>query len=253
MMMMHRQLLHSPSEPSPTSWRVLGKRRALPNGRAVLGALLISVAGFGSFALAAGGNEATPPHYVVLARPVAAGTRLLAEDLALRPIDLDPSTAEHAFGDPARLIGAVPLGPLGSGQLLQRAEVALATSVDGTTLPPGHELTIAVHADRLPPGLRRGERVAVLATTGTGTDARTEVTVQRAMVLHVGEPGDTLATRGATRLTLALAVPTDVIETAHAAQVAEITLVRMTLADRDLPATFGATTKATATTARVTP
>ncbi len=218
--------------------RVVMRRRTLPNGRAVVGALLVVVAGVGSFAVATRPGDTTAASYVVLVRPVGPGQRITAADLTMRTMTLDPAVADNAFSDPARVAGAVALAPLGAGQLLQRAEVATASSVDGTALPPAHELTIPVPSDRMPTGLRRGEAVAVLATYAGSGDARTIVTVQRALVLAVSEAGGSLTARGATRVTLALTQPEDVVETAHAAQVAELTLVRATLAAADLPATF---------------
>ena len=203
-----------------------------------MGAVLLTAAGVGTFAVATDRTDAASTGYVVVTRAVQPGGRIRAEDLAVRPMSLDPAVAQNAFTDPGRLTGAVALAPLGSGQLLQRAEVAAATTVDGAALPPGHELTIPVPADRMPAGIRRGEVVAVLATYGSGSDARTVVTVQHATVLQLGEPGESLATRGSARLTLALTEPDDVVETAHAAQVAELTVVRATLAGDDLPPTF---------------
>lgn len=218
--------------------RILRRTRPLPNGRAVVGALLIAVAGVGAFATAQRADADPATRYVVVTRAVAPGARLGADDLALRAMTLDPTVAEHAYLDPTRLVGSVTLAPLAAGQLLQRAELAPATTVDGTALAPGHELTIPVPTGRMPVGLRRGEAVAVLATYGTGNDARTVVTVQRATVLAVGDPGDSLTARGSATLTLALPAPEAVLETAHAAQVADLTIVRATQADADLPPTY---------------
>ena len=231
---------NAPSAPLPTAVRgdrIVRPRPALRNGRAVAGALLIAVAGLGAFATAHRAGAAPATRWVVVARPVAPGARLTADDLTVRAMTLDPAVADNAFADPAPLVGAVTLAPLGTGQLVQRAEVAPATAVGGT-VAPGHELTIPVPADRLPVGLRRGEPVAVLATYGTGTDARTVVTVQRATVLAVGDAGDSLAARGTARLTVALPDPDTVVETAHAAQVAELTIVRATQSDQELPPAF---------------
>jgi len=151
---------------------------------------------------------------------------------------LDPSVAANAFTDTGRLTGAVALGPLASGDLVQRSEIAPASTVDGSAVAPSHELTIPVPSDRMPAGLRRGETIAVLATYGNSADARTLVTVQHAIVLGISDPGDGLVTRGTTRLTLSLADPNDVVETAHAAHVGELTIVRATLANTDLPSSY---------------
>jgi hypothetical protein len=242
--------------------RRLARRRGLPSGRSVLGAVLVVTAGLGTFATASARHEADRARYVVVTRSVAPGTRLAAGDLTLRPLGLDADTAQQAFRDPAALVGAVALGPLGAGQVLPRSGVALVGDT-GRDLGPANELTIAVPAERLPPGLRRGETVAVLATMGSGADARTTVTVQGARVLGVGETDGTVTGRGSARLTVALADATDVVETAHAAHVAELSIVRTTFAAGALPATYpetppiratggaagGASTAATATAA----
>ena len=233
---------------TPVGGRIVVRRRALPNGRAVVGALLLVVAGVGSFAVANHKAHGDASPYVILSHSVTAGTRLTASDLTVRAMSLDPAVAENAFTDPARVSGSVTLAPLAAGQLLQRAEVLSGSNGAGAARPPGHELTIPVPTDRVPNGLRRGEVVAVLATYGTGNDARTIVTVQHATVLAIGEPGDSLTARGATRLTFALSAPDDVVETAHAAQVAELTIVRATLADADLPAAYSIDTKAKVST-----
>lgn len=218
--------------------RSLQRRHSLPNGRAVVGALLLLVAGIGSFALAHRQGAVTRTSYAVLVHAVAPGARLAAGDLELRPMALDPSVAANAYTDTGRLTGAVALGPLAAGDLVQRSEIAPPSTVDGAAVGPSHELTIPVPSDRMPAGLRRGESIAVLATYGNSADARTLVTVQHAIVLGVSDPGDGLASRGTTRLTLSLADPTDVIETAHAAHVAELTIVRATLATSDLPSSY---------------
>ena len=226
----------------PGLQRLVQRRRGLPNGRAVVGALLLTMAGVGTFAAANHRSDSSAVRYVTVARAGAPGARIQVADLEVRPLSLDPVVADNAFTDPTRLIGAVALAPLGAGQLVQRAEVATVPTVDGRALPPGHELTIPVPTDRMPTGLRRGERVAVLATYGSGSDARTVTTVQHALVVAVDAAGDTLATRGSARLTLALEHPEEVVETAHAAQVADLTVVRTTLANSDLPATFSVAT-----------
>ncbi len=230
-------VLVSPPAAGSARTRVLHRRHALPNGRAVLGAVLLTVAGVGTFAVASSHGDTDTTRYVVVTRAVAPGATLGAGDVTLRPLSLDVDTAAQAFTDTDALTGAVALGPLGPGQLLPRAGVALR-SAGGADLAPGHELTITLPASRLPVGLRRGENVAVLATYGSGTDARTVVTVQGARVLGVGEAGESLVERSTARLTLALPDAPVVLETAHAAQVAELTVVRSTFATDALPAVY---------------
>lgn len=223
--------------------RPLQRTRRLPSTRAVVGALLVVGAAAATLALAGRDRGAATSPYVVVTRSVAPGTRLTSDMLGVERFALGGDAAGQAYRDPIGLVGAVALGPLGAGQLVQRAEVAPANTSAGTTLT-GHELTVPVDPDRLPPALKRGERVAVLATYGGGNDASTVVVAQRAVVLAVDEPSTTLGASRAQRLTISLAEPAAVIEIAHASQAAHLTVVRATQTDEKLPASFASPTKA---------
>jgi hypothetical protein len=219
--------------------RVL-RHRSLPSSRAVVGALLITVAAIGAFAFGRRNDGPAAPSYVVVTKAVAPGARIDASALATRPMQLDADVAAQSYRTIDQVVGAVALAPMNSGQLVPRAAVALPNQVDGEVMV-GHELTFPVERDRVPANLRRGERVAVLATYGTGNDARTTATAQRAVVLSFETDGDSLGSARTARLTVLLDDPAMVIETAHASQAAELTIVRTTQADAALPATFRAT------------
>jgi hypothetical protein len=202
-----------------------------------VGALLITLAAVGAFAVSRRGESAPATRYAVLTKAIAPGARVTASDVADRAMDLDVEVAAQAFRDVDQVIGAVALAPMNAGQLVQITDVALATKVDGQVLV-GHELTFPVERDRVPQNLRRGERVAVLATYGTGSEARTTTTAQQAVVLGFDTDGDAIGTQRSARLTVLLSDSSMVIETAHASQAADITIVRTTQADTALPSGF---------------
>jgi hypothetical protein len=195
------------------------------------------MAAVGAFALGRRDDHAALPSYVVVTKAVAPGARLDASSVALRPMQLDAGVAEQSYRTADQVVGAVALAPMNAGQLVPRAAVALPNKIDGQVVV-GHELTFPVERDRVPANLRRGERVAVLATYGTGSDARTTATAERAVVLSFDAESDTIGSTRTARLTVLLDDPTTVIETAHASQAADLTIVRTTQADTTLPSTF---------------
>jgi len=239
-----RDAAGAPTGATTSPSRTIRPHRALPSSRAVVGALLITLAAVGTFAISRQGEDAMTTRYVVLTSAVAPGERIKASDVATRAMDLDAEVAAQTFSNVDRVVGAVALAPMNAGQLVQDADVALPTRVDGQVLV-GHELTFPVERDRVPQNLRRGERVAVLATYGTGSEARTTTTAQQAVVLSFETDGDTIGTKRSARLTVLLSDPAMVIETAHASQAADITIVRTTQADAALPSGFRPTVAST--------
>jgi hypothetical protein len=125
---------------------------------------------------------------------------------------------------------------LSPGQLLQHGLVAVGADVADRS--GRRQLTIPVPAERTPAGLRRSEQVAVLATYGSGMDAVTVVTVEAATVLAYESGGDAIGGSDAGRLTLSLDDPLALVATAHAAHVAELTVVRTTSAGGALPSQY---------------
>ncbi|MGH9184590.1 MAG: SAF domain-containing protein [Acidimicrobiales bacterium] len=213
--------------------RVAGSRRGLPNGRAVLGGLLVAVAVLGVFSAYRSATSRAAQRFVVAARDVAPGTRLTAADLILRTVDLPPELAQRAATDPADLVGDVAVAPLAAGDLIQ------ASSVVAGNGPSRPELSFAVDADRAVNGdLAPGEVVDVLVTYGTGDTAWTEVVVRGAMVIAVDDGhGGALTIDGTTVLTLGLPGAADVLPAAHAVRAGDVTVVRTTTSDQGGDAT----------------
>ena len=200
----------------------------LATGRAALGGLLVTLAALGVFA--AWSRASSPPstRYLVLTADVPVGSTLLADDLGWVTVDLPSVLAAGAFDDPDAVIGSVTLAPLAEGDLLTATAVAPAAEAPDA----GHEVSLTLERARAVGGaLEPGERVDVMATYGTGTDAWTEVLARRAVVVALAEASDGgLAASGQVVVTLALRTPDDVLETVNALDAGAVTLVRTTYA-----------------------
>ena len=196
----------------------VGRRNAGVPGRAAIGGLLVALAAVGAFVLAMP-KHATPPGYVVTTHEVAPGARLDGGDLTTVPIDLPPDVAAAAFTDASALAGTIALAPIGPGELVQ------AGAVGRSPLTP-FEVSLSLDGDRALDGrLVAGERVAVMATYGTGPDAVTLTVASSALVERISKPTG-LAAGTADVVTLGLPIEADMQAVVHAARAGELTLVR---------------------------
>ncbi len=212
-----------------------GNRRGLPTGRALAGGLLVTMAAVVVFAAYAGANERPSTSVAVARRDLDPGQRLGADDVEVRSVEVASDIADRSFSDASALVGAVTLGPVGAGELVQEGSVRLGSaaapgsaSADATADDTGPEFSFPVDRERALAGdVRPGEEVDLLATFGSGSDATTEVLARRARVLHVQEARTgTLGSSGRLVLTVGLASDAEVVDVAHASEVAAITLVR---------------------------
>jgi Flp pilus assembly protein CpaB len=203
--------------------RAVRRRRGLPGSRAVVGGLLVAASAVGLFA-AATGSDGGPGHsYVVARQELPAGARLQASDLELAPMELAPAVRSRAFDNAQVLVGATLVSPLGAGELVQSSAV-VARKGDASS----RELSFTVERGRLGTGVKQGERVDLLATYGSGTDAFTMVVVRSALLLVIDRPRTSTGDAGPTTVTVAVDDPNDVLALAHALQLGKITLVRST-------------------------
>jgi len=195
------------------------RHRPVPGGRAILGGFLVAAAVVGLFW--ASTRQSGPSQlYVVARHAIAPGTRLAASDLSRQGIDLPPTLAQRAFRDVAALEGSTVVAPLAAGELIQASAVVAKPSA-----PASRELSFAVPAATLGPGLEAGERIDVLATFGAGGDAFSTVVLRQALIVGLDR-----GRREDRDLTVTVAVddPADAVSLAHASQQAKLTVVRAT-------------------------
>lgn len=223
---------HEVADASPP--RRIRVRRELPSGRAVVGALLVTTAAVATFVVARDDDAAPTTTYVVATRDLAPGALLGPSDLGVVALDLPIEVAASAFTDPDDVLAAVTRGPVAAGGLLTGAVVAAEGITDGEGEARYREVSFAVPSARaLLGGLVPGDRVDVVATL----DERSTVLVQHALVLGATRGGDdALVVSDDVVITLALEDGADALAVAHGAAVGELTVLRSTRADDELPA-----------------
>lgn len=167
-----------------TARRTVGRGRSLPTGRAMLGALLVTLSGVGLYLASIKATASPRSAVVVAATDIAPDHELTREDLTVIQVRLDDRLRLRTFVNPADLIGTKTLGPIGKGELIQGGAVVAVAS--GST---GREMSFAIPLSRAVAGrLRAGERVDVVATTGSGTSAVTKVVVTSGLVIEISDP-----------------------------------------------------------------
>lgn len=210
-----------------TSRRISIRRPSRPNSRTIVGGLLVSTAALATFLTVTGAGGTPQESIVISRRAIVAGERLDSSTLTTTLIDKRTAESFHGFRTIDALAGAVALAPIGDGELIQRSAV-----LTGGPTEPTREFSFPVDRDRAMNGdLRSGERVDVLATYGSGSDATTTVLARDAGVIRVSDAkSSSMGSSGKLIITLALSSADQLLEAVHAAQVASITVVRSTLA-----------------------
>lgn len=202
--------------------RALRRHRALPGGRAVVGGFLVALAAVGIFAGYTGATADTREPYFVARRDLPLGHRIARSDLATLPMDLPALLRARSYRDASQLVGAVVIGPVSKGELLQASDVLAQRDGGGD-----RQISFPIDPARAVDGrLRPGEFVDVLATYGTGADGYTVVVVRGARVADRSAAGGSLADGDDDVVTLAVAGPSDTLAVAHAVNAGAVTLVR---------------------------
>ncbi len=210
--------------------RALRRRRALPGGRAVVGGFLVALAAVGIFAAYTSATADTRQRFLVARQDLSIGHRITSADLGALAMDLPPALAARAWQDPSRLVGAVVIGPLAKGELIQASHVVSGDEAGAT----GPQVSFAIESARALDGqLKVGEVVDVLATYDAAGGGQTAVVVRGARVADRSEPNSTLGEGGGGGggkevVTLSVATRSDTLAVAHAANAGEVTLVRVT-------------------------
>lgn len=203
--------------------QVAGRRPALPNGRAVVGGLLVAAAVVVTFAAWSGADDGPSGAFVVAARDLPVGEVLDAADLEVVAADLPADLAGRAFTGTGPVVGQRTVAPLAAGELVQRSAVVVPEA-EGE----GRQLSFAIDvADALAGTLEEGESVDVLVTYGSGADSVTEVVAAGSTVaaLPLGDDEDV---GGRTVVLLSLPAGTDVLAVTNAIRQGAVTLVRST-------------------------
>lgn len=215
-----------------TNPQVAGRRPALPNGRAVVGGLLVAAAAVGTYGAWAGADDPPSARYVVTTRDLTVGEVVDPTDVELVAIDVPDGLAERAFDASELVVGQRTVAPLAAGELVQRSAVVApdGASAAGGGAAPGRQLSFAIdEADALAGTLEVGEPVDVLVTYGgTSADSVTEVVATGAVVAGLPGGDDDLGSGSGGQLVvlLSLAEGTDVLAVTNAVRQGSVTLVR---------------------------
>lgn len=212
--------------PSGVAGRAIDRRMGLPGARAILGGLLVAVAGVCTFVAWQHASGTAGESYAVAARPIHPGESLTADDIRLEPIDLPARLSAAAFTDASGIEGRVALGPIGDGELVQLGQVS-----DPAPASPAAELSFSIARDRAVDGrLRSGDLVDVFVTDDGGTTAVAEG-VQ--IVDAVTHDGGSFGTTGELTITVTIADPELREPLIQAVREGEVTLVRSTHLSRE--------------------
>lgn len=205
--------------------QALRRRRALPGGRAVVGGFLVALAAVGIFAAYTGATADSHQQFLVATQDMPVGHRITRADVGALGMDLPPAVAARAWQDPSRLVGAVVIGPLAKGELIQTSDVVGGDEAGAT----GPQVSFPIESARALDGqLKVGEVVDVLATYDAAGGGQTMVVVRGARVADRSEPNSSLGEGGKEVVTLSVASRSDTLAVAHAAHAGEVTLVRVT-------------------------
>jgi hypothetical protein len=213
--------------------RRIARSPQLPGSRALVGGLLVTTAAVGAFATSGGAGSGPGNPYVVAAQPLVVGQRVTAGDLGTDVLGLSEEVAHRAYQSPDELIGAMVVAPVEVGELVQASAVVSDDHADTGDAGEAstHEFSFPIERERaVNAEIRRGEWIDVLATYGSGETATTTVVARRARLVALAEGSTAIGSSGTVVLTVGLDSADVVLELAHAARAAEITVVRSTRA-----------------------
>jgi Flp pilus assembly protein CpaB len=193
----------------------------------VVGGFLVTAAAVGIFAAYTGATSERGVSYVVARHALEVGHRITWADLTTAPMVLSPAiSSQLAYRDAGRLVGALVVGPVQAGELIQASSVVAGGDATGD-----RQVSFPISAARAVGGsLQPGDLVDVLATYGTGADATTVAVVRHAQVVARTDASSTLdpaASAGET-ITLGLTRSVDSLAVAHAVDAGQVMLVRST-------------------------
>lgn len=190
-----------------------------------MGGLLVALAAVGTWVAASGAGRDPGQRYLVAAEPIGAGARIRAADLRWTSLDLPGSLHRRAFTSTRGVVGAVALGPLDPGDLLQAGGVAPAAGEAGD-----REVSFTVEADWAVAGtLRAGDRIDVYATAEATDGAGSSVVLADATIRRIDTSGgDGLGDERSQVITVAIGRADDAEALVTAARTTTLTVLRST-------------------------
>jgi hypothetical protein len=151
--------LRAAGEETPVPATPTVTRRSYPVLAAGLLAALVGALVFSTIASGYDHRQAV----LAVARPVAAGNVLTRDDLRTIKVSADTGAGLVAARDMNRIVGRTAAVPLVAGRLLAPGHLGSASGLDSGQAAVG----LLLEPGRFPPGLRAGDRVAVVsAPTG---------------------------------------------------------------------------------------
>jgi len=209
----------------------LSPRHRLPSGRAVVGALMVTVAGVGAFTLAGRGGGDPGELYLVASGPLEQGAAVGSGDLALVPMLLPAAVAANAVTSADGLEGSIAVRDLVAGDLITADDFIAAPRAGGTAVGAVHEMSMPVEHDRISDRVAAGDRVTVLVMVDARDDPLTVVAAEDVLVLRWSGVSETASSRGV--LTLALDDASSAMSLAHLSRRGAVTVIRTTRAVSD--------------------
>lgn len=200
--------------------RVVGRRRALPSARAVVGGFLVAGAALVVFvAVMAGAGGSSGRDFAVAARSLPAGSLIEPGDLSMKSMHLPSTVAGAAFATSDGLIGKTVAVPVSAGELLESAMLA---GTGGTSTRP---VTVSVDPGSLG-GLAPGQPVDVLEANGSGGSGTVSVVVRGATLLAASRgTSGLLSNPGAVEVTIGVSSLDEVEAVIAASHSGTLTLV----------------------------
>ena len=208
--------------------RAIRRRSGIPSGRAVVGGFLVAAATVGMFAAYSRATAGPTTTYAVAARDLAPGDRIAPGAVELVALDLPDEQRRRSYDAVDPLIDATVVEPLLAGELIQEgALIATGAEVGTRTVSFGIDAAHAVNGT-----LKAGERIDLLATFGSGTEACTQLIAADVPVVAISETTGTLVSEGGGLTVTVQVVDADMgVAVAHAANASAMTIMRATDAE----------------------
>ena len=225
---------------------VAGRGAVLPGSRAIVGALLCTVAALITFGAYARANRPPTTKYLVATRNLEPGAAIVLSDVEAVAMELPDSLSRRALGPSVSLENAVVLGPVAKGELFQVGN--LIKKAGGSE---SRELSFPIDSAFAAAGrLRPGDRIDVFANHG---DVADPIASDLLIIATSALPEGVSNTRGTIVITVAYDGSFDGAELLGAAQTLKLSLIRRTGIAGNIKPGLGAASPSANSTPDVTP